>query len=225
MGSGDHFGSLRSTGTQRPGASTTDCSLPSTSASTLLFGAGASGEDKIINSIAEAVSKKLLNTSTGSEKINPFWKFYERSEPTLVSQQIPNTSPPVNFNVSLHENDLNDAFDETRLLQTIPKRAKKNASLLLKTFDQQPNEITWDSVGNLYINEQVIPEANIFNLFPYLFRKKFPKHLPGMADFLNKLNLMGLSHLFDCKIPKIESSPLPSESKTQSSSNWWYLGE
>ena len=103
------------------------------------------------------------------------------------------------FNAPIFENDLNDSYDEHALLKKVPKRFKKNAAKLLKTFDEQPNEITWDSSGNIYIDEQVIPNADIFDIFPALFKKKPSKHAKGLPDLIQKLQSMGLSHLIMCE--------------------------
>jgi hypothetical protein len=188
------------------------------------FGAGFSSNDaRFIDAVATAVTKKLTNQQNPS--VNQFTKYYERSEPTVVIESVPNTTPPLNFSVPLENTDLNDSFDERRLLQDIPKRSKKNASMLLKVFDERPNEITWDSSGNIYINEAVIPNANIFKLFPFLFRKKNPKNLPGMLDFVNKLQAMGLSHLISCNLKTNTPTLEHDRVKPSSSDKWWFLGE
>jgi len=136
---------------------------------------------------------------------------------------VPNTTPPVHFGVVLKETDLSDRFDEDALLRKIPKSHHKNAALLLKAFDERPNELTWDSTGNIYIDEKVIPEANIFELFPQLFKKKIGKRAHGMADFVAKINSMKLGSLIRLKLNL--PSPKQSISVENDSQNWWFLGE
>ena len=134
----------------------------------------------------------------------------------------------MNFSVPLHETDLNDTFDEAALLKKVPKRFKDKAIQLLEKFDERPNELTWDASGNIYVNEQVIPNSNIFKFFPFLFKRSSPKNLPGFPDFKNQINAMGLSHLL-YPFRKTETTPkMPKkETSTASSStdNWWYIGE
>ena len=191
-----------------------------------LFGANSS-PDEIVNNIADIVTKRILSTPSQSvpkfAAINPNWKNYERAQPTVITDGTVNTTPPNQFNAPIFENDLNDIFDEHHLLTRIPKTVRKKASELLKVFDQQPNEITWDSTGNIYVEGNVIPSANIFKIFPLLFKKTVNKPPPGMPDFVHKLREMGLSNLIACKNIALPShiSPKPSTS----SQNWWYLGD
>ena len=189
-----------------------------------------------INQVAQKVAENLTQNQLGFgskfASINPNWKFYERAEPTVVTDGRPNTVPPLNFSVPLHETDLNDTFDEASLLKKVPKRFKDKAIQLLKKFDERPNELTWDSSGNIYINEQVIPNSNIFKFFPFLFKKSYPKYLTGFSDFTNQIGTMGLSHLLHpVTKTKLSSNPVPQLSKKETSTsistinNWWYIGE
>ena len=184
----------------------------------------------LISELALRVANHLSNKQSGGGStpsfppLNPNWKYYERAQPTLVVTEVPNTTPPSHFSNPIFENDMNDAFDENALLKKVPKLFKKKASLLLKAFDERANEITWDASGHIYIDEQVLPNANIFQLFPYLFRKKSPKSLPGILDFVQKLNSMGLSHLINCNVEKLKVPIKPSAAENESTMNWWYLG-
>ena len=178
-----------------------------------------------MDQIAEAVIRKIDSQNGG---INPRWRNYERSEPTIVTVATSNTETPSHFTTPIVETDMNDSFDEVNLLKKIPKPFKKNAALLLKEFDKRPNELTWDSNGHIYIEEKVIPNANIFVLFPRLFSKRATKQTPGMADFLDKVAAMGLNHLVRSdlhktkdKVPKIENT----SKSSKASANWWYIGE
>ena len=139
------------------------------------------------------------------------------------------TTPPVTFANPIFETDMNDSFDEEALLKKIPKPFRQNAISLLKTFDERPNEITWDSSGHIYLDEKVLPNATIFILLPALFRKKLNTKLSGMPDFISKLNSMGLSHLIRSGKNSPIKSPQVLDSKASSSStsstNWWFIGE
>lgn len=117
---------------------------------------------------------------------------------------------------------MNDQFDEQALLKKVPKPFKKNAALLLKEFDQRPNEITWDSAGHIYIDEKVLPTANIFELFPRLFSKRLSKKSEGMPDFLEKISAMGLQHLIRAESKLKSEAPKVNSTVSQ---NWWYIGE
>ena len=103
---------------------------------------GAGLQSNLVDQIAEAVIRKIDCQKSQS---HPRWRYYERSEPTVATVESSDTVPPVHFSTPIVETDMNDSFDEEALLKKVPKPFKKNAALLLKTFDQRPNELTWDA--------------------------------------------------------------------------------
>ena len=181
---------------------------------------------EFINQIATALSKKL-GSNPGSRPITENWTFYEKAQPTTSSGVVPaDTSPPINFDNKICENDLNDSFDENQLLKFVPKRFKEKAKILLHVFDERPNEITWDHAGVIYIDQNSIPNSNIFTIFPYLFRRKVSKDIYtlGFEDFLKKIVDMNLGHLLNCNISSIhKTNSVKVESTETKTSKWWKL--
>lgn len=180
-----------------------------------------------VTKIADLVAKRISQPAIKFRPSDPNWRPYENTEPTVTSEvQQDNIAPPISFSNPIYQNDMNDSFDESALLKKVPKAFKKRAQILLKIFDERPHELTWDSSGNIYVNEQSIPNANIFLLFPYLFRKRVPKSVVGLPDLVAQLKSMGLSHLINCHAEMKPKKPQPSEPvpKASSSSDWWYLG-
>lgn len=179
-----------------------------------------------VEQVAGLVTKKLQEPNpTGV--ITSFWRNYERATPTVVTEKVENTTPPNHFSTPIFETDLNDSFDESALLKKVPKSHHTKAKTLLKHFDERPNELTWDSSGNIYIDEKVIPNANIFALFPLLFRRKVSKKHTGIDDFLTKIQSMGLSSLIKLQskistMPAVNSIINPDYIKNE---KWWFLGE
>jgi len=192
-------------------------------------GTGASilSNSKFVEELAEVVSKKLRQSEPKQNlPITAFWRNYERSTPTVVSEIPQDTTPPLNFGVEVKETVLNDTYDEQALLKKIPKIFHKKATVLLKAFDERPNELTWDSTGNIYIDEKVIPNANIFILFPLLFKKTASKKHIGLDDFVAKLHAMKLSSLIKLKLKlPAEMKHLNTITPNSSNQNWWFLGE
>jgi len=176
-----------------------------------------------LDQLATLVSQRLHPVGL----VNPNWSNYERREPTVVTETAEKTTPPVHFSNPIYSTDLNTSFDEEALLKKVPKRFKKDAIKLLKKFDEQPNDITWDAAGHIYINEQVLPNANINDLFPQLFKTKISKRTIGINDFIAKLESMGLSSMTRIKKSHLNLKPDSSKSSNLSnkSQNWWYLGE
>lgn len=208
-------------------SSNTTTDLPQSSKFLAQFGTG----DEFITKVADLVTKRIHQNVVPKpghfRPSDPNWRFYETAQPTVVSEEVqPNTNPPNNFANPLFQNDLNDSYDETHLLKTVPKPSRKNAASLLKAFDERANELTWDSSGNVYINEESLPNCNIFKIFPFLFRKRHPKQLTGISEIVSKIKDMGLSHLIKCQVKTITVSTLTPKATKNSldTENWWYLG-
>lgn len=132
------------------------------------------------------------------------------------------------FNSTITKNDLNDSFDETKLLSFVPKSKLKNAKELLQIFDDRSSELTWNSSGVIFIDQIAIPNSNIFYCFPFLFKQKPPKNLQGFNDFLNKIVDMGLSHYIAVKHNKkidLPQTNLTDFNEKKDDVPWWYLGQ
>jgi hypothetical protein len=106
-------------------------------------------------------------------------------------------------------------------LKTIPFRHRRQASTLIKQFENRGNELTWNSDGVVFIDQVSIPDSDIFTLFPYLFKHKHPKTLIGFEDFVAKLQVMGLSHLIVAKQNSFKKQR--DQNQTSSNINWWFL--
>ena len=207
----------------------TETAEQSGSGSSVLDQLGCGSSNDFISKVAKLVSERIadanqLPTSPSFVPTDPNWRNYEVVAPTVTSDPIPsNSAPPLNFENPITENDFNDSFDQKKLLTIVPKQFKKKATSLLKCFDERPNEVTWDSSGNIYLDEQSLPNSNVFELFPYLYRKRSKKSLQGLNDFVLKIQSMGLGHLINTSV-KVKSSDEKPTSGNEKSLNWWYLG-
>ena len=130
-------------------------------------------EPDIINQIATAVSEQLNQkfnlsalqallpqkegeqTGKGSADLLP----PTASHATLEVQQPPASDTTVTKSVSY------DKFDVQRLLNSVPKRFSKRASLLLKNIQERPLDINFNGSGELYIDSESVPSADIFVIF------------------------------------------------------------
>jgi hypothetical protein len=153
----------------------------------------------------------------------------------LLSEPIPilNDNPvfkPVN-NVEIHKSRLNDTFDVKKLLDTVPAESLEKAQILIKKLDDFPNEITWDSTGNIYIDQKSLPESNIFDLFPKLFRKTpNANKIINLKELASKISSLGLGYLLNARLTSglSRKKPLLTHDemflKTKANPNWWYIG-
>jgi hypothetical protein len=103
----------------------------------------------------------------------------------------------------------------------VAPKNRRQAATLLHQFDTRGNELTWNSDGIIFVDQTSIPNSNIYQFFPYLFKQRHPKNLSGFDDFIDKIKEMGLDHLILHKPPKVKEVAF-SDSKTEP--NWWYLG-
>lgn len=110
--------------------------------------------------------------------------------------------------------------DEKRLLKYVPSKYHRQATTLLKQFDNRGNELTWNSNGTIFIDQTSIPESNMFELFPNLFKPKKKKTLQGFEDFVQKISEMGLLHLTLQRSLTQKLNSLEMENKNV---NWWFL--
>lgn len=139
----------------------------------------------------------------------------------MTSNVVPeNTTPPNSFGTTIGQNDLSDSFDCQKVLKKVPKTSESKARILLEKIGQRPNDITFDSKGVLYINQESIPDSNVFVIFPYLFKQRVKKKIPGLMDFVQKITEMNLGHLITLKNKQPIIIKRPSST---SAGNWWYL--
>lgn len=85
------------------------------------------GQEDFIGRITDLVAKRIAQGQTlSSAPIDPNWRNYDNVQPTVTSEiVIPKTNPPPHFDNVIHQNDLNDRFDENSLLKKVPKPYKK----------------------------------------------------------------------------------------------------
>lgn len=184
-----------------------------------------------ISKVATLVSTHLAkNKAESDRKTNAPLELKTVLPSAFVSAS--NTVPPIPFDTQVFQNDMNDSFDQKHLLNGVPSRFQQKAKNLLEAFDDRANELTWDSAGNVYIDQVSIPQANIYKIFPKLFQTRKPKRLPGLQDVIKKITEMGLSHLTKESLKKTEDlkgqgRALP-KSEGQGkvpNSQWWYIGD
>lgn len=217
--------SVREKSSKNQSTSPTEVPQPSTSQ----HQQGQGIDPDFVAKVASLVSSKLFNLKAQ----DVLEKLFEKPNAAPIHAQVltSNVEPPVKFDCQKVQNDMNSAFNEKVLLQTVPVKYQREATALLSAFDERANDITWDSSGIVYIDETSIPQSNIYKIFPKLFKKGDPKRLPGYNEVRSKLKQMGLNHLIHATDTKPFSKKMseenligegePSKVKMQ----WWYIGE
>ena len=137
--------------------------------------------------------------------------------------------PSPTYDHTLIKTDLNDRFDERKALSLVPKKYRANAIKLLNSFESRSDELSYDCHGHIFINQTAIPDSNIFQFMPLLFKRK-AKNPPGFADFVNKISEMGLDHLIAYRPKEVSFTSKRSVegsgdfAANPSNDNWWYIG-
>jgi len=161
------------------------------------------------------------------QKVDKTWQNYELSPPTVVALGHPQQKQLSVYDIEKTKTDLNDKFDEKRLLKKVPKEFRSKAEELLAILEERSSDLTFDSTGDIFINEESIPGSNIFKFFPLLFKKKSPKKFTGYQEFVQKLIDMGLGRFIQYPIDQSKAmkfdKALDKEISPKQSDQWWYL--
>ncbi len=175
--------------------------------------------EEFINKIADKVAQKIASNPSTSQSI-PIQNSVSQIKEPLIEPS--NNEAILPFDNVILKNDEADDFNEKRLLSLIPNGNKKKAKRLLKIIDENGHLITFNSNGILFLNGISIPNSNIFEIFPQLFKQSKPKYIPGLLDIIEQLKTMNLLHLIVMKDLKLKQPKL--NEQTFISDNFWYLG-
>jgi hypothetical protein len=137
---------------------------------------------------------------------------------------------PISGEALYSKSDENSKFDENILLQKISSKNVSKARALLKAFDEDPNTITWDSNGVVFINGVSLANSNMFILLPELYKQSPNKKLPGFLELATEIATLGLGHLIAKGILRGLQRPGPMNNQSQIyqdlkiTDNWWFIG-
>lgn len=96
------------------------------------------------------------------------------------------------------ENSTNTVLDtfRDRLLNSVPASQKAKACQLLDELKKFSSDIAFEPSGAVKLNNQELPESNIFNIFPLLYKpiKNYEENL-GLAQIVDEITSLGLGHL------------------------------
>lgn len=136
------------------------------------------------------------------------------------------------FPVPNRKNDHSDPLTEDSILANIGPYYHGKAKQLLAYFHENPQQLTWNSDGQVFIENESVPEANFFRLFPSLFSYKVSNNeMPGYAEFVSQIADMGLGHLvgqkmlrgFKRKFKIVNQNELYNTVKRND--KWYFLGQ
>ena len=146
----------------------------------------------------------------------------------IVETETPEFQPP---SIIIHKSQLNDNFDDNRLVNSVPPMFRERAKKFIKEILPYSSDVTWDSSGTIFLDQNSLPSSNIFKIFPYLFKRvKAAQSYPHLIELATKIASLGLGHLINKRLTlglnrkkAVENQDfLHKQIKT--AKHWWYLG-
>jgi len=140
-----------------------------------------------------------------------------------------NISQPSSSDSLTIKSTQHDHFDDQKLLNLIPQQFKKRAEILLNNIKSDPLQIDFNTKGELFIDTQSVPDANIYCVFPELFVRKKKKLTLGLSELATKIARLGWGHLINkgiakgLKRPKNYKIHEKTEHSLKEFKNWWYM--
>ena len=89
--------------------------------------------------------------------------------------------------------------DEARLVEKVPSAQRSKASELLTELKNNfSSELTFGADGSITINNETLPEGNIYDLFPLLYKKVNSYECKkALARVVDEICSLGLGHLIN----------------------------
>lgn len=172
--------------------------------------------------IKKIVEKEFLSKQTGSGSND-------------LAPKLPDTievddHEPISGQVSYSKSNQSFGASKELLLKKVSKKHLEKAGKLLEGFDEDPNAITWDSNGVVYINGSSLPGSDMSLLLPELFKLAANKKLPGFFELVSEIASLGLGHLISKKMLRglQRSKPIINQKTIyedlKKNDNWWFIG-
>lgn len=189
--------------------------------------------EDIVKHISNLVTEQL----SSKFQLKPI-QFQEGAGASDLFPELP--EPIINYNVNesapnslsmVHKSIPHDEFDNAKLINLIPKKLKERATKLLEELVNHSSDITWTSDGVIYLNQNSLPDSNIYEIFPKLFNTTSnPEKIMYLQEVATKIASLGLGHYISKKLTYglIRKRKITNESeimsKIKTAKNWWYLG-
>jgi hypothetical protein len=147
----------------------------------------------------------------------------------LTPIENPDHQPP-SAEVSSQKSIQNSEIDRQLLLKKLRPKSALKATRLLEGLNEDPNSVTWNSDGIIFINGDSIPDSNIFLLIPEIYKTNPKRNLPGFFELVSEIGNLGLGHLIGDGILKglQRLAPIGNQrslyQEVKGIDNWWFIG-
>ena len=141
------------------------------------------------------------------------------------------STEPIKSDFGVEKSKLNNVFQNQELIDLVPAKAKERAKKLLDSLIPFSSTITWSPNGTIYVNQTSLPDSNIFELFPKLYKQTHnPKAILNLEEVVNAIANLGFGHLISRQLTSglnrrrniLNQEKIFSELKTIK--NWYFIG-
>lgn len=188
--------------------------------------------NEIVNRVAERLEKKQTlsipeQTGTGANDL---------ISDNITNVQVQETRSDINKSLPgesiSQKSKLNNEFSDEDLLKTVSVNIKPRAVKLLNALMNHADAITWTPEGTIFLNQQSLPNSNIYFLFPKLFQRvNHPEKVLHLLDLVTSIATLGFAHLINRSLTAgLSRRQKILDQKTilshiNSGKHWWFLGE
>ena len=194
-------------------------------------------EPNIVAQIASAVTEQLnqqfnltaLQALLQEKQVEQTGRGSSDLLPPIAEEAAHDVHQPPAADTTVTKSVSYDQFDIQKLVNSVPRKFAKRATLLLSNIQERPLDISFKTNGEVYIDSESVPDANIFTIFPELFVRKHKKIVPGLSELATKIASLHWGHLISKGITKGLKRPRNykvHENTTHTLKefkNWWYM--
>lgn len=125
----------------------------------------------------------------------------------------------------------NEVYQDQELIDILPEKDKTRGKQLLTALTPFSSNITWSSDGTVFINKLGLPNSNMFELFPKLFKNiNNVRAIPNLSELVTAIANLGFGHLINRKLTKglnrrykiLNQDSLLED--VHSIKRWWFIG-
>lgn len=168
-----------------------------------LFGRGSVDEDFLPNGVKNLDDTEVhAGTSNFANQQGPLYYQLDKSKP-IVSRK-------------------------KDFLKLIPLKFHSKASQLLDYFNNHTMNVRWNDEGNITVDDEYIPDSNIYTIFQELYKRRPSFNVPGYVELASFLVNAGLGHLiskskywFTVRPKKFK----PIQQIGSGEAPWYYIGD
>jgi len=178
-----------------------------------------------------STSGAVVQTGAGADGLLPSIPTTNLTPDPIAAEEEYQFRRPVEEVVVQKSRQSDDTFDKS-LLENISPPFLERAEKLLKALQTNVNDLSWDKNGVIFLDQTSLPNSNIKELFPKLFKKlAHPDKEIYLNDVASKIATLGLGSLINRRltIGVSRKTEIPNRNELRAKiaalKNWWFIGD